>query len=159
MSGKSTAAIVDTCFVPGVNVDNGSPFTWRWAGPWQSPSFYRRRLFPTPYYRKRLRQFRCDGAGTVDFSLATDFAQVESLIQSNVFGAGATSGLWGGSGNWAGTDGTAWGGAALLSRARAYSLGVANAFSIVFSSTSTTADSIDSYLLILHDRKDLVVGS
>jgi hypothetical protein len=153
-SAKATAGIVDTCFVPGVNQDNGTNFQWVWRGPWQSPSYYRRRLFPTPYYRKRLRQVRFDGGGTVDFSLAKDFAAVETLIRPNVF---LTSGntLFGGPQSFGGTQPFGGGGSVL--RNRVYSLGVANAFSMVFSATSNTADSIDSYLLVLHDRVDLVV--
>jgi hypothetical protein len=155
-SAKPNAAIVDQVFASGITQDNGVPFQWVWRGPWQSPSFYRRRLFPTPYYRKRLRQVRFDGAGTVDFSLATDFAAVESLVQSDVFGVSSTPVTWAGSGLWADPN-FPWAGAPSISRARAYSLGVANAFSMVFSATSTTADTVDSYLMVLHDRKDGVV--
>lgn len=151
-SAKSTAAIVDQCFVAGVNVDNGSPFTWRWAGPWQSPSFYRRRLFPTEYYRKRLRQVRFDGNGTVDFSLATDFAGAETLIGTNALAQAGTP-TWGGTGTW-GDPSVLWGGGPSVQAARFNSLGVAKAFSVVFSATSTSADTVNSYLLILHDRSD-----
>jgi hypothetical protein len=153
-SGKASAAFVDQCFVPGTTVDNGTAFKWYWRGPWQSPSYFRRRLFPTPYYRKRLRQFRCDGSGTVDFSLATDFATTESLVRSNMLNQAAGTNF-GGSQLFGGPQ--IFGGIGTIQRARAYSLGVANAFSVVFSSTSTTADMVTSYLLILHDRKDLVV--
>src|SRR5205085_1935203 len=55
-SAKATAAFVDQAFVSGVLQDNGANFAWVWRGPWQSPTFYRRRRFPTPYFRKRLRQ-------------------------------------------------------------------------------------------------------
>ena len=154
-SAKATAAIVDQCFAAGVNTDNGSNFFWVWRGPWQSPSFFRRRLFPTPYYRKRLRQMRFDGAGTVDVSLAKDFAGAETIVRQNVFAvAGSTN--FGGPQPFGGPQ--LFGGSGTVQRARAYSLGVANAFSVVFSSTSSTADIVDSYLLIMHDRKDLVVG-
>lgn len=156
-SAKSTAAIVDQCLVSGVFTDNGTPFQWVWRGPWQSPSFYRRRLFPTPYYRKRLRQVRYDGSGTVNFSLAKDFAIVESLIATDVFNAAATSTTWGGSGSWADTTLT-WAGNPGISRGRSNSLGVANAFSVVFSATSNTADTVDSYTLMMADRKDGVVA-
>lgn len=155
-SAKSTSAIVDQCFVPGVTVDNGTPFLWRWRGPWQSPTFYRRRRFPTPYFRKRLRQIRIDGTGTVDFSLATDFAPVESLIRQNALAAGQ-SGTFGGSTTTYGGTAT-FGGGATLQRARFYTLGVANAFSLVFSATSTTQDALMSYVMEITDRKDLVVS-
>jgi hypothetical protein len=155
-SAKSTAAIVDQCFASGINQDNGSNFFWYWRGPWQSPSFFRRRLFPTLYYRKRLRQMRFDGAGTVDVSLAKDFAVQESLVRSNVFASGAGTNF-GGPQPFGGPQ--IFGNTGSIQRARAYTLGVANAFSVVFSSTSSTADSVDSYLLIMHDRKDLVVGT
>lgn len=153
-SAKSSSGIVDQCFAPGVTVDNGSPFTWVWRGPWQSPTFYRRRLFPTPYYRKRLRQVRLHGTGTVDFSLAKDFAGLETLVQANML-APPNSAVWGA------TDGSVWGGTGLwgtpsVQFGRAYTLGVANAFSVVFSATSTTQDAIEMYLLVLKDRVDLV---
>lgn len=152
-SAKTTAAIVDQCFVKGVTVDNGTPFTWYWRGPWQSPSYFRRRLFPTQYYRKRLKQVRIDGSGTVDFSLAKDFAAVETLISPNMLASLAGTNF-GGSQPFGGPQ--PFGGASSIHRARVYSLGVANAFSMVFSATSTTADNVASYLMILHDRKDLV---
>ena len=155
-SAKPNAAILDHCFAPNVLVDNGVPFQWVWRGPWQSPSFYRRRLFPTPYYRKRLRQMRFDGQGTVDFSLAKDFALSESLIRPNIFGTTLAGGNWGGSGLWADADGTLWGAGPTIQRTRQFSLGVANAFSVVFSATSTTPDMVTSYVLILKDRTDLI---
>lgn len=158
-SAKGTSAIVDQCFVSGVTVDNGTAFTWRWAGPWQSPTFYRRRRFPTPYFRKRLRQVRFDGAGTVDFSLAKDFTISETLIASDAFGAAATLTEWEDvNGVWGVDDGTAWGDTPMLTRARFHTLGVANAFSLVFSATSTTSDVLTSYTMMVSDRKDLVVS-
>jgi len=156
-SAKSSgSAIVDQCFVPGVYTDNGTPFTWRWRGPWQSPTFYRRRRFPTPYFRKRFRQIRFDGYGTVDFGIGTDFAGGEVTWLTDAFAQGGS--------NFGAADGSTFGGAGLfgdtpsISRARAYSLGVHNAVSIVFSSTSTTADLVASYVLMVEDRKDLVVS-
>lgn len=150
-SAKSTAAIVDHCFVPNTTVDNGTPFTWRWRGPWQSPAFYRRRRFPTPYYKKRFRQLRWDGTGTVDLSLATNFQGGEILLQSNAFMQSST--LFGGTGSF-GVDGL-FGDAPAIQRARQFSLGVYNAISIVFSATSTTADEVTSYTIYVTDRKDL----
>jgi hypothetical protein len=157
-SAKATAAIVDHCFADGVAVDNGTPFRWYWKGPWQSPSFYRRALFPTPYYRKRLRQLRVEGFGTVDVSLATDFTVGETLRRADVFGGALGPGdVWAGGGAWGGpTD--AWGGGPTVMRARLHSLPVANAVSIVFSATSSTEDFIEGYTLFLTDRKDAVVG-
>jgi hypothetical protein len=156
-SAKSAgSAIVDQCFVPGVTVDNGTPFLWRWRGPWQSPTFYRRRRFPTPYYKKRFRQVRFDGSGTVDFSLGTDFAGGEVLWKTNAFTA--PSSVFGAS------DGSTFGGAGLfgdnptIGRAEAFSLGVHNAISIVFSATSSSADSVYSFVLMVTDRKDLVTS-
>jgi hypothetical protein len=155
-SAKGSAAIIDQCFVPGVTVDNGVPFMWEWAGPWQSPTFYRRRRFPTPYFKKRLRQIRIDGAGTVDFSMGRDFTSGEALIKADLFASSTTGGLYGGTGTF-GVDGI-YGDASTISRARVYSLGVANAFSLVFSSTSTTEDVILAYVLMITDRKDLVTS-
>lgn len=181
-SAKATSAVVDHCFAPGVLVDNGTAFKWRWAGPWQSPTFYRRRRFPTPYYRKRLRQLRFDGTGTIDFSLAKDFTLGEVLIRSNALvtgggtfgvdgfygapdgslfggnpGATGAGGFFGGVGVFGAADGSVYGDVPGLNRTRVYSLGVANAFSIIFSATSTTADMLTSYTMMMTDRKDLVV--
>lgn len=151
-SAKATAAIVDQAFVPNTFTDNGSAFQWRWASAWHSPSFYRRRWFPTPFYRKRLRQVRLGGEGTVDFSMAKDFTVGESLVAPNVFGTAAAGDTFGGAGLF-GEDGT-FGGSPTVSKARFNSLGVANAFSLVFSSTSTTADSLIYYMMALVDRRD-----
>lgn len=158
-STKDTSAVVDQCFVPGVTVDNGTPFTWRWRGPWQSPTFYRRRRFPTPYYRKRLRQVRFRGAGTVDFSLATDFILNETLKTQNAFEP-VSSGTFGAADGtfYGAADGSSFGGSASIALARVFSLGVAEAFSLVFSSTSSTQDLITDYVLMISDRKDLVVS-
>lgn len=153
-SAKATAAIVDQCFASAVFTDNGSNFTWYWRGPWQSPTFARRRLFPTPYYRKRLRQVRYEGIGTVDFSLAKDFAATETLVKQDVF-AGSTGTNFGGPQPFGGPQ--LFGGGATLLQGRVYTLGVADAFSIVFSSTSNTSDGLYSYFMVLHDRKDLVM--
>lgn len=155
-SAKGTGAIVDQCFVPNVTVDNGTPFTWRWRGPWQSPTFYRRRRFPTPYFRKRVRQIRFDGAGTVDFSLGRDFYGGEVLWQTNAFMPSSTT--FGGAGNFGAADGTYFGDMAIIARARVYTLGVYSAISVVFSATSTTDDLVTSYVLMITDRKDLVVS-
>jgi hypothetical protein len=151
-SAKATSGIIDQCFAPDVVTDNGAPFQWIWRGPWQSPSFYRRRLFPTPYYRKRLRQVRLDGRGTVDFSLAKDFAATESLIRANILGTPVVTDTWAGSTNWSG-DGL-WAGGPGVHKGRAYTLGVADAFSVVFSATSNTQDVVTSYALMMQDRKD-----
>lgn len=155
-SAKATSAIVDQCFVPSVYTDNGSPMTWFWRGPWQSPTFYRRRRFPTPWFRKRLRQVRLEGFGTVDFSIAKDFAGLETLIRANCL-ANVSGGTYGA------VDGTVYGaadgtlyGSPSVTRARFFSLGVANAFSLVFSATSNTPDTVLEYTMMLTDRKDMV---
>jgi hypothetical protein len=161
-SAKDTAAIVDRCFAPGVNTDNGQPFTWTWKGPWQSPSFYRRRRFPTPYFRKRLRQLRIEGNGHVDVSLATDFFdQGEVLKQKNVFTSDDTT--FGDSMVYGAIDGTIFGEASGVKRARLFSLGVANAFSVVFSNQFSVLDGDDptkdyvfAYNMVVTDRRDLI---
>src|SRR5205814_197913 len=150
----ATSAIVDQCFVPGVFVDNGQPFEWVWRGAWQSPSFYRRRWFPTPWYRKNFRQIRFFGTGNVDFSLATDFANGEVLRKSNLFKS-ATS-TWGGAGQFGANDGSVFGDYPTMGEARVFSLGTHRAVSVVFSSTSTTADAVNLYALMMTDRRDMV---
>jgi hypothetical protein len=99
---------------------------------------------------------RFDGAGTVDVSLAKDFAVAETSIRTNVF-ANTGGTLFGGTQPFGGPQ--LFGGGGSVQRNRVNNLGVANAFSVVFSSTSVTADIVDSYLLIMHDRKDGVVGT
>jgi hypothetical protein len=154
-SAKATAAIIDQCFVAGQLVDNGTPFTWIWKGPWQSPSYTprMRRVGPSPYYRKRLRQFRCDGEGTIDFSLAKDFASTEALIRANMLGTALVTDTWANPATiWAGAG--VWASGGVIRRNRVYSLGVANAFSIVFSATSNTPDAVTSYTIMIADRVD-----
>jgi hypothetical protein len=131
-SAKSTAAILDQCFTPGVTQDNGANFTWVWRGPWQSPSFYRRRMYPSIWYRKRLRQIRLEGFGTVDYSLAKDFTGPESVIRPNVFPSSSGYPV----------------------QTEVFSLGVARAFSQIFSATSNTQDQVYGYTLALTDRVD-----
>jgi len=154
-SAKSTAAVLDQCFVPNVMQDNGANFTWVWRGPWQSPSFFRRRLYPSTYYRKRLRQIRLEGFGTVDYYLARDFLLNESLIRANCF-PGTLTGLqpFGGGGGTFGSGSGVFGGGGPVGKAELFSLGVANAFSQVFSATSSTQDEVLSYTLALTDRVD-----
>lgn len=154
LAANRNAAFVSQTFQPGVFQDNGANFTWIWRGPWQSPTFYRRRRFPTPYFRKRLRQVRVDGFGTVDFSVAKDFAGLESLWQANVFGYPSTVGTWADAGIFGDPNSVFSPGS--VQRARFYSLGVANAFSMVFSATSNSADSIFEYTMMVTDRRDSV---
>jgi hypothetical protein len=153
-SAKATAAVVDRCFTPNVAQDNGAAFTWTWKGPWQSPSFYRRRMYPSTWYRKRLRQIRIEGFGSVDYYLAKDFFIVESLIRQNLF-PGTLEGLFtfGGSGVFGGPTGH-FGGGGPVGQADIFSLGVARAFSQVFSATSNTQDEVLAYTLALTDRVD-----
>ena len=157
---RATSALVDQAFVSGVWQDNGSNFQWVYRGPWLSPVYYRHKWYETPYYRKRMRQMRVDGYGTVDFSLAKDFAGAETLWASSIFGAQAISGgaVFGGSDGsvYGAADGSYYGPPSIF-RYRAFSLGVANSFSIVFSATSNTPDAITSYIAMVVPRKDMVM--
>jgi hypothetical protein len=89
-------------------------------------------MYPSTWYRKRLRQIRIDGFGTVDYSLAKDFITTEALIRANCFSGGSSP----------------------VVQADIFSLGVARAFSQVFSATSNTQDEVLSYTLALTDRVD-----
>ena len=155
-SAKATSAIVDQCFVPGITVDNGTPFTWTWRGAWQSPVFYRHKVYPATWFRKNLRQLRIQGAGTVDVSLAKNFAAAETLIEPNVF-TSTTSSTFGGSTTFGGAN-QLFGGSGSILEARLFSLGVAEQFSVVFSATSTTQDLVVLYLMLVAYRKDQVVS-
>ena len=156
-SAKATSNIVDQAFAPNVTVDNGTPFTWVWRGPWQSPTFYRRRRYPTPYFKKRFRQVRLDGTGTVNFSVGTNFSGGEVLRMANVFMPansiyGAADGTTFGA-----ADGSLFGDHGSIGQVKIYSIGVYNAISMVFGATSTTSDALYSYLLVITDRRDLIV--
>ena len=155
-SANAQAATVDQAFAANVWQDNGNNIPWAYRGPWLSPILYRHKWYETPYYRKRLRQVRVDGYGTVDFSVAWDFAGAETLVASNVL-ASTAGGVFGA------VDGTVFGaadgslfGAPNLQRARFFSLGVGNAFSIVFSATSGTPDAVTSYITMVVGKRDLV---
>jgi hypothetical protein len=156
-SAKSTSAIVDQCFVPGVWTDNGANVTWSWYGPWQSPSFYRRRLFPTTYMAKNLRQVRIEGSGTVDYYFARDFEGGMGTQRGTNIVPTNSAATWGDSGYTWGDPRLTWGGPS-VTRARFFSLGVAHAFSQIFTATSNTPAEIDSFTLFMTDRKDLVVS-
>ena len=162
-SAKSTAAIVDRCFDPTSFQDNGSNFTWSWKGPWQSPSFYRRRQFPTPYFRKRMRQQRYSGTGNVDLYLAKDFADSESLIRQDLFNyvaALAAGGTFGGGTGTFGGAGT-FGGQPAYAKALVGGMGgsgVANAFSIVFKGTNNYQGVVTMHTEMIRDRRDRLVG-
>ena len=119
-------------FTPNVYTDEGSAYNWSWTGPWHSPTFYRRRQFPTPFSRKRLRQLRYGGFGQVDVSYATNFDDsTVTLLNSDVFSNSST-----------------------LKYARKNSLGVSDAFSIKFSGLYSTQAQIDNYVLYITDRRD-----
>ena len=157
-SAKATSAVVDQCFVPGVTTDNGTPFTWVWRGSWQSPVFFRHKAYPAAWFRKNLRQLRLQGSGTVDVSLAKDFAGLETLVASNVLAQSSTGTFGAADGTVFGaSDGTVFGGASIVSQ-KLFSLGTANAFSVVFSATSTTQDLVVLYIMLLAYRRDLVVS-
>ena len=157
-SAKSTAPIVEQCFTKGVWQDNGSPFTWTYRGPWSSPVFYRHKWYQTPYYKKRFRQIRIDGYGTVDISTAMNFVGLETLRKANIFSQT-------GGGVFGAADGTVFGaadgtvfGSAFLQRARFHSFGAGYAISIVLSATSTTPDLVTSFILMVVGRRDQVVS-
>ena len=155
-SAKATSAIVDQCFVPGVTQDNGTNFTWAWRSAWLSPVYFRHRVYPAAWFRKNLRQLRMQGTGTVDVSMATNFAAAETLIESNVLSS-AGNGTFGGTTTYGGA-GQIFGGSGSIVEARLFSLGVAEAFSIVFSATSNTQDMVVLFIMLLAYRKDLVVS-
>jgi hypothetical protein len=155
-SAKATSAIVDQCFVPNLYTDNGSNYTWIWRGPWMSPTFYRRRRFPTPWFRKRIRQMRIRGFGAVDLYLAKDFTGLESLVEANLYGPqqGGTFGAADGT-VFGANDGSLFGAPSSL-LAIVYGQGVANAWSVVVSSTSSSSDGVYEIVMALTDRRDLV---
>lgn len=124
---------VRQCFAPGVYIDNGANnIAWSWKGAWQSPTFYRRRRFPTSWFRKNFRQLRVEGSGTVDLSFAYDFQANDAVKQRNIFSGNVRDvGIY-----------------------RAYSFGVHNAVSAIFSATSSTADQVNSFTWKITDRTD-----
>jgi hypothetical protein len=147
---------VDHCYASGVWQDNSANFEWIYRGPWLSPILYRHKWYETPYYRKSLRQMRVDGYGTVDLSTAWDFAGDETLIDTDVLAAtaGGTFGAVDGT-TFGAVDGTLFG-APSVQRYRAFSLGIGNAFSIVFSGTDNAPAAITSYIVMVAGRRDQV---
>jgi hypothetical protein len=94
------------------------------------------------------------GGGQVDIYQAHDFFTGEILRQQNSFNSNVTT--FGGSGLF-GVD-YLFGDSPMAAIARVYTWGVHNAVSIVFQGTSTTADNVQQYVLMVSDRKDLVVS-
>ena len=150
-SAKSTDKFVDQAFVSGTMQDNGTDFEWVWRGPWQSPIFFRHKSYQVPFSRKRLRQLRVDGSGNVDFSIAKDFAGAETLWQSDIFSYENTTDTFAGSGTFGG-DGLF--GTPSASEARLFTMGVARAFSFVFSATSSDPGEVTGYMTYTHVRAD-----
>ena len=151
-SAKASSAVVDRCLVAGTPTDNGAAMQWHWRGPWLSPSGDLRRTRPTPYHRKRWRQIRVEGFGTVDFSIAKDFAPTESLIRADIFPTDPST-TFGGSGTFGGSTSIFAGGAG-VARADLHSLGVARVLSVVVGATSSDPASIYSMTHVVQNRKD-----
>lgn len=146
------ASRVDRCMVSNTYTDNGSGFQAYWLGPWQSPSYFRRRIIQTPDYRKRLRQVRFDGSGKFSLYLSKDFVGAPSLVQAYDFTA--TSTTFGGGDTFGG--GGTFGDPTTVSQGRAYSLGVARAFSLQWASDASYSGEweLENYELFMTDRTD-----
>jgi hypothetical protein len=158
-SAKATSAVVDQCFVNNTFTDNGSNMTWVWRGSWQSPLIYRHHRYQTPEFRKRLRQLRVDGYGTVDVSVAKDFAGQETLVRSNALAANNLGTFGASDGSVFGAPDSSMFGSPSVQRVRINAgFGVANAFSFVFGATSSTADAVLSFMATFLDRRDLIPG-
>jgi hypothetical protein len=151
-SAKSSSAVVDQCLVSGTSTDNGAAMQWFWKGPGLSPAGDLRRTRATPYRRKRWRQIRVEGFGTVDFSIAKDSAPVESLVRADIFPTDPST-TFAGSGTFGGA-GSTFGGGAAVQRADLHSLGVARVLSVVVGATSRDRASIYSMTHLVTDRSN-----
>ena len=139
-AGTNTGGSIVQAFTPGVYTDFGNQASWKWLGPWQSPSFYRRRRFPTPFFRKRLAQFRVQGTGAVTVDLYANFnstpgQEINTVVDvGNYVAGGRSPNIW---------------------SAKLYGQGVANAFAVQFSDISSNDPaSVYEYILYMKDRKD-----
>jgi hypothetical protein len=139
--GKGAGAVV-RAFVPGVSADSGAAFDSYWKGPFW--------VFGHPEQRKRVRQIRFDGSGTVSVSVAKDFTLGETLLGSTDFTAGIET--LGGAGTLGGL-GTE-GGPAAVQPARVVTPGVARAWSLKVGNTTTAAWEVDSITMLITPRKD-----
>jgi hypothetical protein len=120
--------------------DYGADIAWHWFAPWQSPSFYRRRRFPTPYYRKRLRQVRTRGLGKIGLTCAYDFQNNAGNPETGVFAV--TNDMFASS--------------SLPSLQKFYGFGVANGFQMQFSGADQNPATLIEYTLMLNDRTDQI---
>lgn len=134
------------CFVDGERRDSGALFAGYWAS-----SFHH---FKTPALRKRVRQVHFDGSGFIEFSIARDFATVEETLRS--LDSEAADGFFGvadGLSLFGVADGTIYGGLSTVAEARAFSLGVARAWSVRFGNAVDRGFEIDSYSMALTPRR------
>lgn len=129
-AANASSAFISRGFQSGIYQDNGSNFTWQWTTPWQSPSFYRRRRFPTMYYRKRMRQLRILGSGKADLSIAKDFGALTTW-GTDIFSNSSTN-----------------------TEKRVYGQGVARAWQLKFSGSYNSPGEVDEYVYSLVDRRD-----
>jgi hypothetical protein len=127
--------------------DYGGNVSWHWYSPWQSPSFYRRRRFATPYYRKRLRQVRIRCYGKVGFTASYNFG-ADALKPDLVFTQDALtdSELPGFVPSAAGVPG--------LAIFRGF--GVGNVFQMKFSGADQQPVGLIEYTLMINDRSDMI---
>jgi hypothetical protein len=135
------AARVSKAFVAGITQDNGSNFTAYWKGPWQA--------FGAPFLRKRLRQVHVDGTGPFDLYVNKNFELGDTLAAQNLCATGSTT--FGGSGNY---GDNVFGDTSNTQEDRAYTLGVARAWSVGFRATTPTSMEIDSYTMAYTGRRN-----
>jgi len=130
---QAAATTVAQLFVPNLYTDEFATMNWHWYGPWQSPSFYRRRRFPTPYYQKRLTQVRTRGYGNLNFDYAVNYdVSTATNVATNVYGTTGTIPL----------------------KSRHFSFGVADTFQMRFSGADANPAALYDYTLYVTDRTD-----
>jgi hypothetical protein len=139
---NASAALVSEAFVPGLTQDNGANFTAYWKGPWQT--------YNAPYIRKRLRRLHIDGTGPLDVYLSRDFATDQVLAKTAACSTSATTlggtGTFGGSGYYGDTSNAV--------EDNVFTPGVARAWSVGFTATSSTHMEIDSYTMAFTTRRN-----
>jgi hypothetical protein len=144
-AAKAGSAIVSKAFVPNVYQDNGANFESYWYGPYH--------IFGQPHIRKNVREIRFDGKGTIQVSIATDFATAPSFLEEVTFDPDTDT--WGDSvGSWGVDDTTIWGGSIEIGSDELYTLGVARAWSVVFGNATDEELELDAYTMAIEMRRD-----
>lgn len=141
-SSKAGSGVANRLLVPGVLTDEGANFTAYWTGPWHT--------YGAPYLRKRLRQVHFDGTGAIQFTVAKSFSTVGVLASDIDFSTNVTT--FGGTDAFGGVG--TFGDPVAVGEARAFTLGVARAWSVQFGNSTNLPFEVDSYTTAITTRRN-----